>query len=195
MTTTATATSTSTSKLTITEHTGGYADRTRYNANYADLTVAFAINFDTPGERLTLSAAGDKYVGIPFEQYRMIGDVFGVADLILMEMGTRDNVRVVNIAGNGIYTLVKQGIYQEDIDDFLFDVLAIVHSQHTIAEVVTGGQTGVDIAGAVAAMAVGIGKVTVVMAEGYMQRLVDGKDVCGDFACLNLPDVQEHAQC
>ena len=41
-----------------------YHDRTVINASWADLTVAFAIDFGTAGERLTRKAAGDRYLPV-----------------------------------------------------------------------------------------------------------------------------------
>lgn len=177
----------SASVLTITEYPGGYAARTKYNAQYADLTVAFALNFDTPGEVCTRDAAGDKYVAIPLEPGRMMGDVFGPAEAILDAMqwiqaldepsDDSGRVKIVNIAGNGIYTLARNSITQEDVNAYLFDILSVVHAQHTVQEVVSGGQTGIDIAGAVAACAVGVERVSLVMPRGLMQRTVDRRDV------------------
>lgn len=171
------------SVLTITEYPGGYAARTKYNAQYADLTVAFALNFDTPGEVCTRQAAGDKYVAIPLEPSRMMGDVLGPAEAILDAMewiqalDKRCQVDVVNIAGNGIYTLTRNSITQEDVNAYLFDILAVVHAQHTVHEVVSGGQTGIDMAGAIAAYVIGIERVSLVMPRGLMQRTVERVDV------------------
>ena len=41
-----------------------YHDRTVMNAREADLTVAFAVDFSTAGEKLTREAAGDRYLAI-----------------------------------------------------------------------------------------------------------------------------------
>jgi hypothetical protein len=143
--------------------------------------VAFALNFDTPGEKLTSSAAGNKYLAIPLEQYRMINDPITPADMICRELerwnfGAADSA-VLNIAGNGIYTLRREGLKQEDVDDFLFDVMAALCGRGFEGGVRTGGQTGVDIAGAAAAVACGVYRVDVVMSRGWLQRGEDGKDV------------------
>lgn len=39
-----------------------YPSRTRENANWSDITIALAQDFNTAGERLTKNAAGNKYV-------------------------------------------------------------------------------------------------------------------------------------
>ena len=42
----------------------GYAARTRSNAQSYDVTVAFAIDYGSAGERLTRSSAGERWVGV-----------------------------------------------------------------------------------------------------------------------------------
>lgn len=50
-------------KLIIKESTSSkYTPRTYYNAKSADLTVAFAVDFSTAGERCTHKAAGANIV-------------------------------------------------------------------------------------------------------------------------------------
>ena len=52
--------------LTVMEsYSPKFHDRTVENARWADFTVAFAVDFTFPGERLTATAAGEEY--LPFD--------------------------------------------------------------------------------------------------------------------------------
>lgn len=159
--------------LVIQEHSSDkYAPRTYFNAKQADLTLAVAANFYTGGERCTAKAAGDNIlkVKIPcpgglIEQSRR-----------LYKACTYRDVKVLNIAGNGIYTFSKQGIGQKDINKIMYDLLSIVHLHYPIQKIVTGGQTGSDLAGAVVAHNLGI-PCTVTLPKGFLMRFEDGVDV------------------
>ena len=51
--------------MKIVEHESAqYKPRTVHNAHTADLTVAFAEDFNSAGEKLTKREAGDRYVAI-----------------------------------------------------------------------------------------------------------------------------------
>lgn len=92
--------------ITINEIGTGYAERTKLNASSAGLTVAFAVDFETAGERLTArSASRTKYLGILIQE---VPDVEGMAwNLIDRMWFLSKNTKTLNIAGNGIYTLAK----------------------------------------------------------------------------------------
>lgn len=83
-----------------------------------------------------------------------------------------------NIAGNGIHTLAKYGWTQTGINQFILDVLAGAMENKTrpIARILCGGQTGADIAGAVAGYKLGI-PVLVRMPVGFLQRDSRGRDI------------------
>jgi len=141
-------------KLTIAEDMRpGYGPRTYVNAKSADLTVAFAVDFTSAGEITTYKAAAGKYVSInlhsdtPETAARRIVDYMGQYD-----------VKCINIAGNGIYTLVKYGWSQERINLFVFSTLRLLVSRidHPELSIRSGGQTGVDWAGLVAGVALGL---------------------------------------
>lgn len=141
--------------IKINEVGTGYAERTKLNASSAALTVAFAVDFETAGERLTARAASrTKYLGILIQE---IPDIEGMAWNLLDRMWyLSKNSKTLNIAGNGIYTLTKFNIDQELINSIIYQVLAIVHKEDPISKIYTGGQTGVDQAGVIAALALGI---------------------------------------
>jgi len=156
--------------LTIVEHSSAtYAPRTYHNAQRADLTAAIALDFDTAGERLTRKAAGDRYVRIS-----LLTDPHEAADRLLQAF-PRYHVRTLNVAGNGIYTLAGKGWTQERVDAYVFTVLAKATSQWSIAKVISGGQTGMDLAAVTAAYALGIAS-EATLPKGFIQRGPDGRD-------------------
>jgi len=65
----------------------------------------------------------------------------------------RPNV-IVNIAGNGMYSLQKYGFTQEKLDKFIYTFLSklFIKSSNNITLVRSGGQTGVDESGIKAAL-------------------------------------------
>ncbi len=84
----------------------------------------------------------------------------------------------INIAGNGIYTLHKHGLNQAYVNELVYNVLKIALKDGTLKRIYTGGQTGVDLAGAVAGYALGI-PTEVTLPKGFKQRFADGIDVDG----------------
>lgn len=150
-----------------------YSPRTYHNAKSADLTVAIASDFNTAGEKLTHKAAGDRYVGVPIEMSPK-----DAAAVILYHLRNRDLKQpTINIAGNGIYTLSKQGWNQQAANLHLVHVLALVHRKHPISKIISGGQTGVDMAGIVAAHLLKI-DAEATFPQGFIQRFEDGQDTC-----------------
>ncbi len=147
----------------------GYRERTQHNANSAGATVAIAVNYATAGERLTKNVAGDKYIALGFDKDpRAAGKELAA---FMKERGTT----TLNVAGNGIYTLVADGWTQETVNQHVYAVLAEANRRSPITKIVSGGQTGVDIAGAVAAKALGIPAV-ITLPKGYVQRNAQGVD-------------------
>lgn len=160
--------------ITITSLPGkGYGARTRHNAERADLTVAFAIDYQTTGEQATRKFAGEKYLSIPFG-FKPID----AAKKLLNVMSDR-NVSILNIAGHGLHTLGRHGKTQSDTNKWLFEVLRFAHDRRPIQKIVSGGQTGIDTAAAVAGVALGI-EVDISYPDGFLRRGADGKDYPGD---------------
>lgn len=108
--------------LTIRDHySSSYGLRTRVNAASSDLTAAFAVRFDTPGERLTRSCAEDHYIAIPLWL-----STRPAARRLYRALRSHEAF-TLNIAGNSLPTLLRQGIDQDIADEFLFGVLRLVH--------------------------------------------------------------------
>lgn len=157
--------------LIVLEHKSShYAPRTYYNASKADLTIAIAANYHTGGEVLTHKAAKGKYLALPIEKPAIEN-----ARLLWKELKSR-NVKVLNIAGNGIYTLTKYGYTQPQVNQYVKELLAYVLPHWSLDLVISGGQTGIDTAGIVAAVSLGL-KAEACLPKGYRMRFEDGMDV------------------
>jgi len=140
-----------------------YPPRTKANAKSADLTVAFAEDFTSRGEQLTKELAGEKYLGIhlqtaPIEAARTL-----FADC------RKRGVKTLNVAGNGIYTLKDYGWTQDKLNVWMLEVLRLVHKHHPLDLVISGGQTGVDFAGGIAAEMLGLNPI-MTFPKGFKQR-------------------------
>lgn len=153
--------------MKFTEHkSGGYPQRTRHNAKSADLTVAFAEDFGSKGEILTHELAGDRYVAIHLqtEAVQAARDLFAAC--------RKHKASVLNVAGNGIYTLKEHDWTQEAVNLWVFQVMSLSHKHWPLKRVISGGQTGADWAGGVAAEVLGIpGEMT--FPKGYKQRTLE----------------------
>lgn len=161
--------------LTINELGRGYSERTRHNAEHSSITVACAVDFGTAGERLTTAAAGSKHFGVPVSP-GSLNAAYALTYARRIFSRLRGASRpVVNIAGNGMYTLNHFSITQPEVDAFVFWLLQPVHEHLPLGGVVCGGQTGFDIAGAAAALALGI-PCTINAPLGCTQRGPDGID-------------------
>lgn len=160
--------------LEVLEHSlASYPPRTRENASKADLTVAFAVDFDTHGERLTRKAAGTRYVAISLDR-----DPIEAARILYAAL-RRFNATTLNVAGNSLPTLLVRGWTQTRADQFVFDVLAACTTHWKLASIRSGGQTGIDLAGVTAACALGIPAIAL-LPKGFLQRGTDNKDFTQD---------------
>jgi len=160
--------------LELIEHeSSSYQPRTKFNASSADLTIAFAVDFTTFGEQATKKFAGSKYIG--FDLRSPACNIEAMVGSIVYEMQTK-NLKTLNIAGNGIYTLSRFGISQPEINQIVYEVIYGVQKIWPISKIYTGGQTGVDIAGAVTGIVCQI-PVEVTFPKGCKQRSQHGKDI------------------
>lgn len=157
--------------ITLVEHKSAYyGPRTWHNAAQG-VTLAYAVDHTTAGEKLTQKAAGSKIVfGHPDDENVKVSRKL-YAMLRYYDCG------VVNVAGNGIYTFDKHGYTQEMVNDAIYNILNTVHQHWPIETVVSGGQSGADLAGLIAAERLGIDSIGTWPA-GFKMRFHDGKDVC-----------------
>lgn len=172
--------------LTVNEMpTGSYTDRTQFNANKSDLTVACAIDFTTNGERFTKSVAGDNYLALPLSQQTLIS-----ARQLYKALEKKES-RIVNLAGNSMYTLSTKHISQRRVNIWVHDVLSLVHMHLPLKMLLSGGQSGVDIAAAVVGPLLNI-PTEINFPKGYKQRLASGLDVLQtlDDVMLSVEEMQ-----
>ncbi len=149
----------------------GYAARTKINAG-ADVTLRFAVDFNTAGEKCTLRAARDAgklVVDVSMPEMGQ-GAWYSAVEAV---KGSLKDCRTLNIAGNGMHTFKEYGWTQRELDDYITEFM---YGTGYRGEVWTGGQTGADEAGAQAAIALGLDLV-VCAPRGWMFRGADGVDV------------------
>lgn len=157
----------------IREHSSSsYAPRTCHNASQG-VTLALAVDFSTAGEKLTTKAAKGLIVHCDALDYE---NNWLPAARQLYKMLKDNNKQIVNVAGNGIYTFAKHGIVQSDINWMVYDILNKVYEHYEIGHIVSGGQSGADLAGLVAAGKLGI-PCTGTWPKGYKMRFENGIDV------------------
>lgn len=162
---------------------GGYAQRTRENAVRADLTVAFAADFTTAGERLTEKAAKGKIIQIPMEKGACDPKAMASDILSCMTEKERSAPLEINIAGNGMDTFAARGFSREQVTSIIVSVIRELAETGgiDIRCIRSGGQSGADEAGIMAAKALGI-PAEVHAPKGWLMRTEDGKDVFSEYA-------------
>lgn len=157
----------------ITEHhSRSYGPRTYYNAGYSDLTIAFAVNFNTAGEIMTEKASKGNII-----QFQLTKDFdYLKAARELYKYMKQNYVRTVNIAGNGLATMLGYEVTQRMLNRWVYEILKLIVNHVGINFLRTGGQTGADTAGSVAAYLLDI-PALITYPNGYRQRLEDGSDI------------------
>ena len=140
----------------IEDQTGGYPARTKINAS-ADATIHLAIDFETPGEKLTkksVNEQGKVYIALNATSLKVTPERVNK----LIDIFNSKNVKTLNIAGNGIYDM--KSYTQQQVDDFTYrllkEALKSPRLNNKIESIRSGGQTGFDEAGAKAGIKLGI---------------------------------------
>ena len=183
-----------TENITLIEHNEGgkwgesYRARTIKNVQSADITIAFAYDYNSPGEILTKKHASKKsYVTGPMEvvdfssKESIIKNATRIAEKVISEINRKQldkNNLKINIAGNTISKFIE-GVSQKDLQGLIENVFKILTEKDiTISEVISGGQSGADIAGAFAADNLGI-KTTIRAPRNFLISTPDGKTKVG----------------
>lgn len=156
----------------------GYRQRTSENAS-ADVTLAFAVDFLTPGERLTFSEVikQDKLY-IPIDLTNPKNLTQDSVDKVAEEINRLNKKEIsLNIAGNSI----KRFNYpQEELDKIVYNFLHELHNndiaEFKITLIRSGGQTGSDEAGIKAAIKLDIPSL-IYAPKGWVFRDKSGKDI------------------
>lgn len=159
-----------------------YPSRTRENANWSDITIALAQDFNTAGEKLTKNAAGNKYVSSTLSTES--NDASEIAENLYSQIKAKrktDNLKI-NISGNGIYSMSQNQAYYNDLMTQILEKLQ--NKGVTISEIRSGGQTGIDEAGIIAAQRLGIPN-EVHSTANFMFRDKSGKDISDEQAFKN----------
>ena len=172
-----------------TSGTTNYPQRTKENADWSDITLAIATDFNIAGEKLTKRVAGNKYISSPIPGDGMNDDTLPTtaakyyADEIVKEINSKrlptNNIKL-NIAGNGIYTLSEYS--QEEVDNYVTALIQELQNNGiTIAAIRSGGQTGIDEAGIKAAIRLGI-PAEVHSTSDFKFRDKSGRDISNEQA-------------
>lgn len=154
----------------------GYGHRTYINAASADVTLAFAVDFTTGGEKCTKDAAlkaNKLYIPINLDSKYWKTDIAYTAWKI-------EGLHSLNIAGNGIYTLSKYGISQSKCDEMVYHYIERLINEHgcNITSIRSGGQTGVDESGLKAGAKLGIETISF-CPKGWKYR-TPKEDICDE---------------
>ena len=179
------------------EQSSGYRNRTIKNAS-ADTTIALAIDFNSAGEKLTKSSVlsqKKQYIDRDLNQMFIIKDPFNpdlgyelhdsnIFDMAngIVQMLNKNKTKSLNIAGNGIYTM--KGKYDQNLlDEAVLRLLEYITLSDNldieITSIRTGGQTGIDEAGAKAGIKLGI-PTTILAPKGWTFRNIEGKDISNE---------------
>ena len=165
----------------IQDDSSKYQDRTRKNVQQSYATVCFAVDYSTAGEKLTAKCC--KELGKPILQIVINpntknikrGQNKAITDFnaeLLKYKGIE-----LNIAGNGIYTLHRYNITQEQIDNIVLRYIQYIKKAGVFLSTIrSGGQTGADEAGLKAADKCGI-TAYCLAPQGWKMRTAMGKDV------------------
>jgi len=154
------------------QHTSkDYGPRTKHNADQG-VTLAFAVDHTTAGERLTQRHAAGRIVKV--SPTSLASSRANIIDKIV-QMMEKTGSTVLNIAGNGIYTWEANGFDQQYVNDSVYDMVYRVSFATDLTKIVSGGQSGTDIAGAIAGHRLGI-DTHVTWPKGYKMRFADGVD-------------------
>jgi hypothetical protein len=158
----------------------GYKARTMENAS-ADVTIAIAKNFTTAGEVLTATSVKNLGKGYIPVKYDFIDDINQLTSVLhrILEYKTE----VINIAGNGIYTL-KEDQELTDLNVLIFLTRLFTIRLNTLnipfpLMIRSGGQTGIDEAGLKAAVKLGIPALCYAP-KGWTFRNINSKDISNE---------------
>lgn len=162
-----------------TSNSTNYPSRTKDNADWSDITLSLATNFSTRGEELTKKVAGNKYINSQI--YGSNDDIKGIADNLYNQLKSKDKLSNIklNIAGNGIYSLPEEQSYYNDLVTAILSEL--LNKGVTIKEVRSGGQTGIDEAGIIAAQRLNIPN-SVRATSDFKFKDKSGKDIADEQA-------------
>ncbi len=166
----------------IEDQNEGYAPRTKVNAG-ADVTIAFAVDFTTAGEKLTKRCVKEQrklYIPITPNIFTLTSSVIKrVANKIREAVG--DVEFTLNIAGNGLYTM-RNRYDQPIVNQYVTSFIKSLNEElgYKIKSIRSGGQTGFDEAGLMAAQSLDI-KAICLAPKGWKFRNTFGQDISDEW--------------
>lgn len=160
-----------------------YGHRTWANAEWSDITLALAVDMNSPGEVTTRKAAGDRYVGFTLPMDLHERELCNLAETIVKRLQRHPNFKKnglqLNTAGNSQITLDRYGIQVSDLRTLLkYVLLFLVNDGVEFAMIRSGGQTGVDEAGIQAAQDAGL-KYSILAPKGFRMHREEGIELEG----------------
>lgn len=159
----------------------GYPARTEENVVNSDFTLAIATDFETAGERLTKNLCKKykkPYIGASL--YKANGVDF--CTQIICNNKDLKLAKIINVAGNGLYTLKSYYHSQEEVDSFVYEILRNFKScGFSFTTICSGGQTGVDEAALKAAEKLRL-KAICRAPKGWCFRDINGNDISNEQA-------------
>ena len=144
------------------------------NMNQADIVFGLGVNFTNKDEKVVEQRAAkeNKWYGVKLGSKSSAPKTFKPSqDAIDQMVKNLANIKgnVLNIVGNDIAELAKEGYTQNDIDKYVYNILSEVVKQYPISEIVSNGQTGIAEASIKAAKKLNI-PVTIRAFTGYQLR-------------------------
>ena len=164
-----------------------YAHRTWENAEWSDITLALAVDMESPGEITTRRAAGPRYIGVELPEdfsSRCLypNPISKYAGSIAARIKSHPNFKregmKLNIAGNSQITLDKHEIPTKRVRSLLRIVFNILKQYGVSFNVRSGGQTGVDEAAIQAAQDTGI-NCSILAPKGWRMHWEEGVELEG----------------
>lgn len=152
----------------------GYPSRTIVNAQKADFTLAFAVDFKTPGEILTHKAAYGKYLSLSVGWHLTAEDL---GSFILKAALRIEGKKEINFAGNSLNTLLSFGYSQDYADSLALNFLSQLNEQVFQLNIRSGGQGGFDEAFLKAGDKLSLNTICLAP-KNWMYRDITGKDIC-----------------
>ena len=145
------------------------------NINEADAVFGLATSFSTKDEKLVKERAGKekKWYGVTLGSKKDAPkDLKPSQDAINQMVKNLSEMKggVVNIVGNDMAQLSKDGYTQAEINKYVYNILSEVVKQYPITRIISNGQTGVAEAAIKAASKLGI-PVKIRAFQGYQLRV------------------------
>jgi len=179
------------------DDTYGYRSRTIKNAS-ADVTIAFACDFNSAGEKLTKQSVLDQnklYIKIELDKLISKEVFINTANDLAKSILCLNKPKIIlNVAGNGLYTLRNSPINNQNTIDYyvyvlLNELVNILDNRVIITMIRSGGQSGVDEAGIKAAIKLNI-PTYILAPKGWVFRDEFGVDYSDEAKFKNRFNIQ-----